>query len=134
MENIKNKVYYLDKVIEIAENLDWNVHEYEKYIIFQKYSSAGQDFNITVSKYVNYLDFYTDLYEQYMSYDPSSEAYLWLGSNGHGINGAPYEMIDVYNDCVECEEMIGELWRALKDYEDIPRYSRTADDIDNEEE
>lgn len=131
MENIKNKVYYLDKVIEIAESLDWSVYVYETYIIFQKYSSAGQDFNITVDKYADYQDFCADLYEQYMSFDPSAEAYLWLDSDGHGKNGAPYEMEDVYNDCVECEEMIGELWRALKDCEDVPE---TADDIDNEEE
>ena len=129
MENIKNKVYYLDRVIEIAESLDWNVHEYETDITFQKYSSAGQDFNITVNKYTDYQDFCTDLYEQYMSYDPSSEAYLWLDSDGHGKNGAPYEMDDVYNDCVECEEMIGELWRALRDCEDIPE---TAEECEEE--
>lgn len=131
MENIKNKVYYLDRVIEIAESLDWSVYEGKNYIEFQTYSSAGQDFHITVNKYTNYQDFCTDLYEQYMSYDPSAEAYLWLGSDGHGKNGAPYEMGAVYDDCVECEDMLGELWRSLSGCEDIPE---TAEDIDNEEE
>lgn len=130
MDNIKNKVYYLDKVIEIAESLNWSVYEGKNYIEFQKYSSAGQDFNITINKYANYQDFCNDLYEQYMSYDPSSEAYLWLDSDGHGINGAPYEMVDVYNDCVECEEMIGELWRALRDCEDIPETLEEYDETE----
>lgn len=33
--------------------------------------------------------------EYYEGFDVDSEAYLWLDSNEHGKNGAPYRMKDV---------------------------------------
>lgn len=43
-----------------------------------------------------------------------SEAYLWLDSNGHGKNGAPYRMRDVLDDMEEAEKMIEALLDAIK--------------------
>jgi len=42
------------------------------------------------------------------------EAYLWLDSNGHGKNGAPYRMRDVLDDMEEAEKMIETLLDAIK--------------------
>ena len=42
-------------------------------------------------------------------FDVSYEAYLWLDDTGHGRNGAPYEMIDVYEDMEECLHNMEEL-------------------------
>lgn len=120
MENIKKKVYYLDRVIEIAESMHWNVEYDDELIDFQRYSGAGQDFHCEMNLMNNFEDFCEELYSYYESFDCSYEAYLWLDSTGHGRNGAPYEMIDVYNDMKECEEKMLELWRALKYCEDIP--------------
>ena len=39
--------------------------------------------------------------------------YLWLDETGHGRNGAPYDMIDIYNDMLECESIIEELIEEL---------------------
>lgn len=60
--------------------------------------------------------FIHSIYRQYIDYNPSEETYYWLDSTGHGKNGAPYEMIEVYNDMVECENMILSLYDDLRDY------------------
>lgn len=121
MEEIK---YYheddkavLDKVTEIAEELGFSVDIYnnddnEEYNIrFGKYTDCGQDFSfeIDVTSEDNLTSIWRKIDEYYESYDVSYEAYLWLDSSGHGTNGAPYEMIDVYNDMKQCEGFIEEL-------------------------
>ena len=60
----------------------------------------------------------------YDNYDCSYEAYLWLDNTGHGTNGAPYDMKDVYEDMEACEKMIFELWESLsgKDWEEYYEY------------
>ena len=37
------------------------------------------------------------------------EAYIWLDDSGHGKNGAPHDMKDVYEDMEACKSMLGEL-------------------------
>lgn len=59
--------------------------------------------------------------DYYDNYDCSYEAYLWLDNTGHGTNGAPYDMKDVYEDMEACEEMTFELWKSLSE-EDWEEY------------
>lgn len=103
MKNIINKI----------EELDWNVNEYDDSLELSRYSSAGQDFSINVSIGECKNDFLSNLYEVYVDFDVSYETYLWLDNTGHGINGAPYDMIDVYKDMEECQESILELYDEL---------------------
>lgn len=87
------------KVEDIAERFDWTVsgstngNDWR----FSKFSPEGQDCNIEIN-----ADSYEELVEQLWNwcdnYDVSEEAYLWLDNTGHGKNGAPYDMRDVYND------------------------------------
>lgn len=103
-----------NQIIEIGESLDFEVSITEEEnvdILFSKFSSCGQDFNIeiTVDTDADLMDIYHKLDEYYESFDVSEETYLWLDESGHGKNGAPYEMIDVYNDMKECEGFIKEL-------------------------
>ena len=107
----------LYSVIEAAEALDWNV-TYEKNgnryeFNFQKYSPEEQDFNIYTGEVETIQDLVDELFTQYECYDASEAAYLWLDNTGHGTNGAPYEMIDVYNDMKACEEMLYELQEKI---------------------
>ena len=104
---------YFEKVQEIAENLGWNVEIQDNIAIFQRYSGCGQDFNIELDIAETSDEFADNLYNYYSEFDVSYETYLWLDSTGHGTNGAPYEMIDVYNDMKECEEAIHELWAEI---------------------
>lgn len=98
----------------IAEKLGWTVTWSKNDVMFSQCSPAGQDFYVEVD-YKNLREIKDKLREYYDSYDPSYEAYLWLGDDGHGKNGAPYEMVDVYNDMVACKEMIDKLAYAIKE-------------------
>jgi hypothetical protein len=106
------------KIEKIAEELGWTVTWYKnsrtRSVMFSQYSPAGQDFNVELD-YKTLGEIEDKLREYYDNYDPSYEAYLWLDESGHGKNGAPYEMIDVYNDMVACEEMIDELACAIEE-------------------
>ena len=42
------------------------------------------------------------------------ETYLWLDSDGHGKNGAPYDMKDLYEDMEACREIIYELYEIVE--------------------
>ena len=104
-----------EKAKDIMTSMDWNVEEEDTNCYnLQRFSSEGQDFNISV-KGIDMDDFLHNLYEAYENFDVSTEAMLWLDSEGHGCNGAPYEMIDVYNDFEECRQKIDELWDALNE-------------------
>lgn len=107
-----------NKIEKIAEELGWTVtwdnNDGTKFVMLSQYSPAGQDFNVEL-EYENLGEIEDKLREYYDSYDPSYEAYLWLDNYGHGKNGAPYEMIDVYNDMVACKEMIDKLACAIKE-------------------
>ena len=50
----------------------------------------------------------------YEDFDPDYEAYLWIGDDGHGRNGAPYHIKDIVSDMEEAEEQIYELLQALE--------------------
>ena len=52
--------------------------------------------------------------EYYEGFAPDYEAYLWIGDDGHGRNGAPYHIKDIVSDMEEAEEQIYELLQALE--------------------
>ena len=122
-----------EKIYEIAQSEGWQVDysytdEKETDIIFsfEKYSPAGRDFCFEVcvpndeDEYVIY-DSVADAISTYCeNFDVSYETYIWLDENGHGKNGAPYDMSDVYKDTESCEKMIDDLWRSFYD-EDLPK-------------
>ena len=109
------KINYMNKVQEIAESQGWNVEIQDNIVTFQRYSTYGQDFSFSLDVAETSDEFVDNLYNYYSEFDVSYEAYLWLDNTGHGTNGAPYEMIDVYNDMAECEAEICELWRKIYD-------------------
>ena len=110
------------KVIEIAEENGFSADIYnnredeeEYYFEFGKCSECGRDF--TFSIFFDTLDDISDIadkiYEYYENFDVSYETYMWLDDFGHGINGAPDDMIDAYNDTKQCEGFIEELYNAI---------------------
>lgn len=103
----------IKKMIEIAENIGWSIDIDKNNFTFQKFSPAGQDFNIEITA--------TDLDEivekirvKCDNFDCSEEAYLWLDNTGHGTNGAPYNMKDLYEDMEACLKMMKELYQELE--------------------
>ena len=115
-----------EKIYEIAERNGWQVdcyyvnNETEVCFSFEKYSPAGQDFYFSVSvpneddEDIFYNNVADAIYEYWEGFDVSYETYIWLDETGHGMNGAPNDMMDAYKDMKACEDMIHDLWLALK--------------------
>lgn len=110
----------IDKIVACGEDKGWSVDvkadipagtaEFE----FSQYTTFGQDLNITC--YLKDGDpdtLVTDVYDYWEGYDPDYEAYLWIGEDGHGKNGAPYHISDVVADMEAADKMIKELYDAL---------------------
>lgn len=120
-----------EKIYEIAEREGWQVDccyvgekETEVCFSFSKFSPAGKDFCFEVSvpnedDEDTFCENVADaIYTYWEDFDVSYETYLWLDDTGHGKNGAPYDMKDLYEDMQACKDMIHDLWFSLKDYWD----------------
>lgn len=103
------KYLSLEQIEKVAKdlgiNLEWSGDEKANEIdgcdvCF--YTSYGQDFGawLPLSGVEGFLD---ELSSYIFDYDPSEEAALWIGPDGHGRNGAPYYLEDILEDAKEIE-------------------------------
>ena len=110
------------KITEIAEILGWSVDFSESQngktdVNFAKYTSYGQDFNFSVELEDDDMEAFIDnIHEYYGNFDVDEEAYIWIGSDGHGKNGAPYHIADIVKDMEEAEVMMADLYEAFRQY------------------
>ena len=115
-----------EKIYEIAEREGWQVdysytdeQETEVTFSFEKYSPAGRDLYFEVyvpneeDEDIVYENVADAIYTYLEGFDVCYETYIWLDETGHGKNGAPYDMKDVYEDTESCEKMIYDLWSAF---------------------
>ena len=114
----------LEYILEKAQSLDYKV-EQEDGIVYSLSTSSpfGQDCYVEIDSendadmFINNLRNYAD------DFDVSYEAYLWLDETGHGKNGAPYDMKDVYEDMEwwknAMTELADALEKALEEYDNI---------------
>ena len=108
-----------ERIKEIAENQGFAVDivdngDEDYTFVFEKYSPAGQDFYFEADIEENNIQYLLDnIYDFYKNYDCSEEAYLWLDETGHGTNGAPYDMKEVYEDMEACEKYVLDLYDIL---------------------
>ena len=108
-----------DKVISIAEERGWTVTIDEQNgsgvtFTFSKFTLQGQDFSFTADTFDNDPDVLLEnIFDYYQGYDPDYEAYLWIGEDGHGRNGAPYHIADIVEDMKAAEDMVYQLHTAL---------------------
>lgn len=100
---------------KIAEALEWNFHNHEEYILFSKHTSEGQEINLEIDKEeANCLACIArEVQHEYDTFDVSEKTYVWLDNSGHGKNGAPYDMKDVYEDMEEAKKEFGILAKTL---------------------
>ena len=103
-------------LIKQIENADFTIDVADNGISFGKFSSAGQDFMFFVDNSETIDGFLNNIYSCYDNFDVSEEAYRWLDESGHGKNGAPWDMKDVYEDMEECESFIYELYDIVNEY------------------
>lgn len=107
------KMGWYEQVCEVADKLDWNVEDE----IFSKYTPANQDFTVNLTVTKGFDVFLEELNAIIDNYDCSEEAYHWLDNTGHGKNGAPYDMKDVYEDMEACLANMEELRDAIEQLE-----------------
>jgi len=103
----------IKKMISAAKKLGWEVTEEIEYYEFRKISIAGQDFSFSIYDIADADDFINKIYEYYEDFDCSTETYLWLDSDGHGMHGAPSNMKDLYIDFESIEADIKKLYDYL---------------------
>lgn len=114
-ECVKEPLMLNEKLLDKIKANGWSISDYgDNTFYFSKYSPAGQDFGFEIEG--NDLDEITsNIYQYYDDFDVSYEAYLWLDNTGHGNNGAPYDMKDLYEDMQACEDFIIELYEIIKE-------------------
>lgn len=102
-----------EKIKELAKSVGWTVlyDNDENSVEFATTSLFGCDYRFSVELNENIVE---SVHERFSSFDTSTEAYKWLDSNGHGANGAPYDMKDLYEDMETIAEKLDELWQALE--------------------
>lgn len=109
-----------DKLIDILISDDIKISEDDKsaYVELSFFSPEGQDYNLSIEKGNNIECFCNNIYDYYDNFDVSYETYLWLDSDGHGSNGAPYDMKDVYEDMEWCQNKIYDIFVIVQKYID----------------
>lgn len=105
------------KLESMIEKAGFSIDQEDENIFdFGKYSPYGQDFHFLIDTEGS-LDLFRDnILAYYNDFDVSYETYLWLGNDGHGQNGAPYDMKDVYEDMEKCQGFIYELYQIVDKY------------------
>lgn len=105
----------LNKIIDKIQEAEFSVsHECGDQYNFGKYSPAGQDFSFSVEIGNSLSEFAQNVLDYYDDFDVCYETYVWLDSDGHGTNGAPYDMKDLYEDMEACKEIIYELYEIVE--------------------
>lgn len=112
----------IDRITECAEAQGWSVHASKNpnadiwQFEFSQYTNAGQDFNFSAELKDGEPDnLIKSVREYYEGFDPDEEAYLWIGDDGHGKNGAPYRIRDIVADMEDAESMVLDLLAALEE-------------------
>lgn len=105
----------LEFIVRIGQNKGWTV-DYFDYnnkladVYFQRYSPAGQDFNMIIEIVDNDPKvFLKNLANYYENFNPDGEALNWCDGEGFGKNGAPNRLKDIIIDFEETEKEIKEL-------------------------
>lgn len=110
----------IQRIKDIAREKGWSVSIEEKgqsnvLFEFQCFTKYGQDFLFNADMQGEDVGtLIAGVKEYYEGFDPDYEAYLWIGNDGHGKNGAPYHIKDIVADMEDAEEQIYELLQALE--------------------
>lgn len=108
----------IEMIEDAGYTVDYDDDGYSEFtaLDFGKFSSAGQDFHCVVDVGDSFYSLIDNIRTRYNNFDVSEETYLWLDESGHGKNGAPYDMIDVYKDMEECRDFIFDLYTIIDNY------------------
>ena len=83
-----------------------------KFLFFTPHAQ-DYSFQISLSNIKSLKDLSKALVEQYHRIDLSYETYMRVNDSGHGVNGAPHDLREVYNDMETVEAMLWLLGNKL---------------------
>lgn len=87
----ESEMTWRQKICNRAEVLGWNARFYDlNNFQFSVFSPEGQYVNVEITAGC-LAQFKDEIESYYNSYDPCEEASLWI-KDGHGVNGAPYDL------------------------------------------
>ena len=89
-------------------------------MILEGWTELGR--NMVVEYYnISFSQMLEDLKSMVDNYDVSYETYIWLDNEGHGTNGAPYDMLECYKDSEEQLEHLEKLECSLSILAEVVR-------------
>lgn len=97
------------------DEICWSAYENEKDIDFSTCTAFGGDIDIVIDKGKNLIDLAHNIYEYWNNYDVSYETSFWIGEDGHGINGAPYDLKNIYENFEKVKSMINDLYNVINE-------------------
>lgn len=104
---IENKLENTQWIVDVIINNETKSVD----VNLEIYSPAGRDVCVefTFEEGTTKKQIHSEFESYYESYDVSFETYIWLDDEGHGKNGAPYEMESVLIDTQWVENELAEL-------------------------
>lgn len=108
------------KYLDVLENHDWQVSSYtgDGRVELQKYSPAGEDFNICVEV----EDFPRAVAEYAADFDPDEHIEMWIEARHNGVKGVPSTR-ELVHDAEDIDKMLQELASALREAEETTDFS-----------
>lgn len=100
------------KISKVFEELNISYKLEENHLDVSFFSPQGQDFNASFQA-ENFETLLKSMTTWIENFDADEEAYIWIGDDGHGKNGAPYHIKDIVNDMEWCHEQIDTLHDML---------------------
>ena len=113
----------IEKVLEMIDQAGFSVSlECDTIFMIEGFTHSGGDMSAEIDSEGDAWKFIDNLRSYAFDFDVSKETYMWLDSEGHGKNGAPYGMKDVYEDIEwwpdALEELANDLEREMKKLEE----------------
>lgn len=113
MKLVNFEKYFENKLKDTEWNVNATINEGKKQveISLEIWTPAGRDVCLEFEfKHKTTKEQISKTFQEYYeSYDVSYETYIWLDNEGHGKNGAPYEMEKVLIDTQWVENELAEL-------------------------
>lgn len=100
----------LNKIIEVAEGLEWTVMADEDSVEFYKFSPAGEDFGFGVGS----KDIISEVRGYANGFDTEEHVKMWLDARVRGTGGVP-DLKTLVQDADDIQEMLDDLAEALEE-------------------
>jgi len=106
-----------DVKAKLEENF-WEAYENEKDVDFSTLI-ADKKFSVVIDKGNSLTNLAHNIYAYWNNFDVSYETLQRIGKDGHGVNGAPYDLKEVYEEVEWTKERIENLYGIINEEAEI---------------